>query len=314
MASLAPLPSVPAPCLRRWRWLPGGADPGWDEHYSYPNNNPVSPDTQLHWSVCKQHCLFDVGTGGDIAETRDLAADPEHGDSSSSSSSRRGGGGGGGGGGGDGGGSGCGSSFHAGFAGQAPSDCRHFSAITADPVASDSSTKACPPTRRRAAATLASLLDRFWQLSNSSGSAVCDPMFDAAQCADARAAGFWRPADYSGPAVPNPLPPPPRPPPPPPANHSGHWVTRAGRSGCGGKRFALPGRSGLRSVGECEAHCDALPSCAFFVFNAEGQSGGHTGDGFFCTVDRFGDTKPSPGWVTGHRVAFGGVVSGSGAK
>jgi hypothetical protein len=37
--------------------------PGWDEHYSLPNNQPVSPDTQLHWGVCAKHCLFDVGPG-----------------------------------------------------------------------------------------------------------------------------------------------------------------------------------------------------------------------------------------------------------
>lgn len=48
--------------------------PGWDEHYTYPNNHRVSPNTQLHWDVCKSHCLFDVAT--DVAEMHDLSADP----------------------------------------------------------------------------------------------------------------------------------------------------------------------------------------------------------------------------------------------
>jgi hypothetical protein len=47
--------------------------PGWDEHYAYPNNNRINPNTQLHWEVCSPHCLFDVGPGADIAELHDLS-------------------------------------------------------------------------------------------------------------------------------------------------------------------------------------------------------------------------------------------------
>ena len=50
--------------------------PGWDEHYVYPNNHRLSPDMQLHWDVCKSHCLFDVVS--DVAEVHDLSDDPAY--------------------------------------------------------------------------------------------------------------------------------------------------------------------------------------------------------------------------------------------
>jgi hypothetical protein len=82
------------------------------------------------------------------------------------------------------------------------------------------------------ASTLQAMLERFWELSNASGSVVADQMFVSEQCDAARRGGFWQPLDYNGPSPPDPLPP--LPPPPPPANHSGAWVTKAGRSGCHG--------------------------------------------------------------------------------
>ena len=71
--------------------------------YPYPHNVSFDPDTGknslgippaqlnctfdgmpfgacLNWDLCKDHCLFDVGPGGDIAEEHDLSAStkPEH--------------------------------------------------------------------------------------------------------------------------------------------------------------------------------------------------------------------------------------------
>ena len=215
-----PASSFCAGSLRRGDYKLLVGYPGWDEHYAYPNNNRVSPNTQLHWDVCKTHCLFRVGPGQDIAEEHDLAGDPAH------------------------------------------------------------------------AATLAALLDRFWALSNASGSVVADNMFSDEQCASAKSTGFWRPIDYAGPV-----------PPPPPANRSGHWWVKEGRGGCEGKQHALGGAH-LTSVEAVEKHCDSLgPKCVFWIWNRDGLSGGKAGDSFFCDVDRHADVKADPGWVSGWRAA-----------
>lgn len=76
--------------------------PGWDQHYPYPNNTRFNPNTGeiagkdgggvapgcnhsgmpfgacFNWGLCADHCLFDVGSGGDVAELHDLAADPRY--------------------------------------------------------------------------------------------------------------------------------------------------------------------------------------------------------------------------------------------
>ena len=193
--------------------------PGWDEHYAYPNNHRFSPDIQLHWDVCKSHCLFDVTS--DIAEEHDLSGDPEH------------------------------------------------------------------------AEILARMLDRFWTLSNASGTVVADAMFDNKQCEAAEMLGYWQPVDY-GPAPPLPT----------PANHTGKWQTKPGRNGCHGKANSLGGAH-LSNVSAVEAHCDRLPRCVFFIYNERGLDPhqGKAGDAFFCSIDYFGDpTSPDPGWLVGGRV------------
>jgi hypothetical protein len=150
------------------------------------------------------------------------------------------------------------------------------------------------------APTLARMLARFWALSNASGARLADSMFDNEQCASARSEGFWRPLDYDGPVPPDPLPQPP--PPPPPANHSGHWVTKPGRGGCGEPTHALPGKH-LSTLKAVELHCDEQAACAFFIWNQKGLSGSKAGAAYFCTVDKYNQTKPDAGWLVGHRVA-----------
>ncbi len=198
--------------------------PGWDEHYSYPNNHRISPDTQLHWNVCKSYCLFNVGAGADVAEKHDLATDPGY------------------------------------------------------------------------AEVLARMLDRFWTLSNASGTVVADSMFDSEQCAAAEKHGFWQPVDYYGPV----------PPPPPAGNHTGKWQTKPGRNGCHGKQNSLGGAR-FGNVTAVEEHCDRLLRCVFFIFNEKGldPEQGKAGDAFFCSVDYYADpTSPDPGWLVGGRVVM----------